>query len=384
MRIGTMFDIPIRVHWSWLIGFVLITMLIASGGLPFISVRLTETQEWVIAGVVTLCLFLSVLAHELAHSLTAKRLGYSVISITLMIFGGVSLIRELRLRASHDFLIAAAGPAMSLAIGIVASVLYFMYRDPFATGSSALLQGILFYIGLQNIALAVFNMLPGLPLDGGRILQSVVWGLTRNRRFAARMAGRAGQVLAIAMIIAGVVLIIRNGDLTSGLWLMLIAMFILPSSTADTRRASRNRNDERVTGIPVRSVMTSVPTALSASTPLEAAVRNVLSRYPDTDIPIVDGGRVTGVVSMRDVQSLDLSANQGVGLTVVDVARPVSTFVIDPNADVSSARELLARRGIDLLLVFENDYLLGTVSPADLDDMRDQPDNSASANRTPF
>ena len=94
MRIGQLFDIPIRVHWSWLIGFVLITMLIASGGLPFISIRLTETQEWVIAGVVTLCLFLSVLAHELAHSLTAKRLGYSVISITLMIFGGVSLLRS--------------------------------------------------------------------------------------------------------------------------------------------------------------------------------------------------------------------------------------------------------------------------------------------------
>lgn len=384
MRIGTMFDIPIRVHWSWLIGFVLITMLIASGGLPFISVRLTETQEWVIAGVVTLCLFLSVLAHELAHSLTAKRLGYSVISITLMIFGGVSLIRELRSRASHDFLIAAAGPAMSLAIGIVASVLYFVYRDPFATGSSALLQGILFYIGLQNIALAVFNMLPGLPLDGGRVLQSVVWGLTRNRWFAARMAGRAGQVLAIAMIIVGVVLIIRNGDLTSGLWLMLIAMFILPASTAETRRASRSRGEERAVRIPVRSVMTSVPTALSASTPLDAAVRNVLSRHPYTDIPVVDGGRVTGVASMRDVQSLGLNANQAVGLTVADVARPVSTFVIDPNADVSSAKELLAKRGIDLLLVFENDYLLGTVSTADLDDRRGQPGNPTSADQTPF
>ena len=384
MRIGTMFDIPIRVHWSWLIGFALITMLIASGGLPFISVRLTETQEWVIAGVVTLCLFLSVLAHELAHSLTAKRLGYSVISITLMIFGGVSLIRELRSRASHDFLIAAAGPAMSLAIGIAASVLYFVYRDPFATGSSALLQGILFYIGLQNIALAVFNMLPGLPLDGGRVLQSAVWGLTRNRRFAAHMAGRAGQVLAIAMIIAGVVLIIRNGDLTSGLWLMLIAMFILPSSTAETRLASRNRSGERVMGISVRSVMTSVPTALSASTPLEATVRNVLSRHPDTDIPVVDGGRVTGVVSMRDVQSLGLSANQGVGLTAADVARPVSTFVIDPNVDISSARKLLAKRGIDLLLVFENDYLLGTVSSADLDSMHSQQDDPASADRMPF
>ena len=381
MRIGQLFNIPIRVHWSWLIGFVLITMLIASGGLPFISIRLTETQEWVIAGVVTLCLFLSVLAHELAHSLTAKRLGYSVISITLMIFGGVSLIRELRSRASHDFLIAAAGPAMSLVIGVLASVLYFLFRDPYATGSSALLQGILFYVGLQNIALAAFNMLPGLPLDGGRVLQSVVWGLTKNRRFAARVAGRAGQVLAVAMIGAGIVLIIRNGDLTSGLWLMLIALFILPTSIAATRSGGRGRREEQVVGIPVRSVMTSVPTALSASTPLDAAVRNVLSRHPDTDIPVIEGGRVTGVASMREVQSLGLSANQGIGLTVADVARSVSTFVIDPDADISSARELLARRGIDLLLVFESDYLLGTVSPADLEGSRGRARGSASADQ---
>ena len=300
MRIGTMFDIPIRVHWSWLIGFVLITMLIASGGLPFISVRLTETQEWVIAGVVTLCLFLSVLAHELAHSLTAKRLGYSVISITLMIFGGVSLIRELRSRASHDFLIAAARPSdvASDRDRSIASLLRVSrpVRDWFigAAAGDSVLHRVAKHraCGVQHVARVA--------LDGGRVLQSAVWGLTGNRRFAARMAGRAGQVLAIAMIIAGVVLIIRNGDLTSGLWLMLIAMFILPSSTAETRRAGRNRREERVVGVPVRSLMTSVPTALSASTPLDAAVRNVLSRHPDTDIPVVEGGRVTGVASMRD------------------------------------------------------------------------------------
>ena len=384
MRIGKLFDIPIQVHWSWLIGFVFITMVIASGGLPFISVRLTETQEWIIAGIVTLCLFLSVLAHELAHSLTAKRLGYSVISITLMIFGGASLIRELRSRASHDFLIAVAGPAMSLAIGIVASVLYFVYRDPFATGSAALLQGILFYIGLQNIALAVFNMLPGLPLDGGRVLESAVWALTRNRRFATRVAGRAGQLLAVAIIIAAVYLILRNGDLTSGLWLLVIALFILPTSTVATRSANREKRDQQVNGVPARSVMTRVPTALSASTPLAAAVRNVLSQHPDIDIPVIDSGRVTGVASMRDVQSLGLGPNQGTGLTVSDISRPVSTFVIDPNADVSSARELLAKRGIDLLLVFENDYLLGTVSTADLDRIQDFSGSSASRDTRPF
>ena len=262
MRVGVLFNIPIRVHWSWLIGFVLLTWLIASGGLPFISINLTEAQEWIIAVIVTICLFLSVLAHELAHSLTAKRFGYSVVSITLMIFGGVSLIAELRSRSSHDFLIAAAGPAMSLVLGIIASLLYFVYRDPLATGGAAMLQGILFYVGLQNVALAVFNMLPGLPLDGGRVLQSAVWGLTGDRRFAARVAGRAGQILAVAMMIAAGYLILARQDLSGGLWLFLIASFILPASTAETRRAGRRRDRPAAVGVSVRSVMSSVPTAL--------------------------------------------------------------------------------------------------------------------------
>lgn len=366
MRIGELFDIPIRVHWSWLIGFALLTWLIASGGLPFISIQLTPTQEVIIAVIVTLCLFLSVLAHELAHSLTAKRLGYSVVSITLLIFGGVSLIAETRSRSSHDFMIAAAGPGMSLALGIVASILYFVSRDPFATGWAAMLQGILFYIGLQNIALAIFNMLPGLPLDGGRVLQSVIWALTGNRRFAARFAGRAGQLLAVAMMVGAAFLIFARQDLSSGLWLFLIASFILPASTAETKRASRGSRIAREVGFPVRSFMSSVPTALNSETPLDAAVRNVISLHPNTAIPVVSNGRVTGTVSLSDVTSLGLGQNQGAGLTVSDVAQRVSTFTIEPDADISQAEELLAKRSIDLLLVFDNGYLIGTVAEADI------------------
>ena len=370
MRVGELFDIPIRVHWSWLIGFALLTWLIASGGLPFISIELTPTQEVIIAVVVTICLFLSVLVHELAHSLTAKRLGYSVLSITLLIFGGVSVIAETRSRSSHDFMIAAAGPGMSLLLGIAAFILYFAYRDPFATGGPAMLQGILFYIGLQNVALAIFNMLPGLPLDGGRVLQSAIWGLTGNRRFAARFAGRAGQLLAIAMMVAAAFLVFARQDLSGGLWLFLIASFILPASTAETKRASRSNRSSREAGLPVRSVMSSVPTALNSETPLDAAVRNVISLHPNVAIPVVSNGRVTGIVSMADVMSLGLGQNQGAGLTVSDVAQRVSTFAIEPDADASQAQELLKKRSIDLLLVFENGYLIGTISESDIDGVR--------------
>ncbi len=377
MRIGVMFDIPIRVHWSWLIGFVVLTWLIAAGGLPFISINLTETQEWIIAGIVTICLFLSVLAHELAHSLTAKRFGYSVLSITLLIFGGVSLIAEQRSRASHDFLIAFAGPAMSFAIGIVAFIFYFLYRDPSHTGGQAMLQGIFFYIGLQNIVLALFNMLPGLPLDGGRVLQSIVWGLTGNRNFAARFAGRAGQVLAIAMFLGAAYLMFGRNDLSGGLWLVLIATFILSGSTAETRHARpARRRKEPDFRISVRAAMSYVPTALSSSTPLEAAVRNVISHHPNTAIPVVSEGRVTSIISMEHVNSLELAQNEGAGLTVADAAHPVSTQVIGADTDISQARHLLRNRSINMLLVFENDRLIGTITWNDLE--RAMPNRNAA------
>ena len=379
MRIGELFDIPIHLHWTWLIGFAFITIIIASGGLPFITIRLTETQEWVVAAIVTICLFLSVLVHELAHSLTAKRLGYSVVSITLMIFGGVSHIRELRSRASHDFLIAAAGPASSLAIGISASVLYLIYRDPFATGGPAILQGILFYIGLQNIALAIFNMLPGLPLDGGRVLQSAIWALTRNRNFATRFAGRAGQILALLLIAIAIYMIINSRDITSGLWLIVIALFILPTSLAEARHASPNHQRNRHVGISVKSIMSPVPTALNASTPLDSAVRNFLSIHPDTSIPVISNGSIKSMISLRDVIALGLTQNQGVGLTVADAAKPVSTSVVDAEADISVAHKLLNRQRIDLLLVFDNGYLKGTVSRSHLENPQKQSSSDISA-----
>jgi len=367
MRIGVMFNIPIHIHWSWLIGFVVLTWLIASAGLPFISINLTETQEWIIAGIVTLALFVSVLAHELAHSLTAKRLGYSVSSITLMIFGGVSIIAENRSRASHDFLIAFAGPAMSLAIGIVAFALFLVYRNPTFTGGAAMLEGILFYVGLQNVALAVFNMLPGLPLDGGRVLQSAVWALTGNRGFATRFAGRAGQALSLLLLVAAAYLIVAQGNLSSGLWLVLIALFIMSGSSAETRHARRRQRKESDFRISVRAVMSYAPTALNASTPLDAAVRNVISLHHDTAIPVISEGLVTAVISLKHVTDLGLSPGEGAGLTVSDAAHPVSAMVIGADSDISLARSMLEKRSVDLLLVFEDDRLVGTIGVSDFE-----------------
>ena len=372
MRIGELFDIPIRVHWSWLIGFALLTWLIASGGLPFISIQLTRDARGDHRGNRH---HLSVLvgfgAHELAHSLTAKRLGYSVVSITLLIFGGVSVIAETRSRSSHDFLIAAAGPGMSLALGIVASILYFVSRDPFATGWSCDVAGdSLLHRTAEHRTCQSSTCCLVYRWMGEGFFKSVIWALTGNRRFAARFAGRAGQLLAVAMMVGAAFMIFARQDLSGGLWLFLIASFILPASTAETKRASRGSRITRETGYPVRSFMSPVPTALNSETPLDAAVRNVISLHPNTAIPVVSNGRVTGTVSLSDVTSLGLGQNQGAGLTVSDVAQQVSTFTVEPDADISQAEELLAKRSIDLLLVFENGYLIGTVAEDDIERVR--------------
>ncbi len=370
MNIGKLFDIPIKLHWSWLIGFVLITWLVASGGLPFIPVGLAESQRWVVGAIITMTLFVSVLAHELAHSLTAKRLGYGVASITLLIFGGVSLIVDRRMKASHDFLISAAGPAASLAIGIFFIALWMTYNDPARTGTEAILEGVLFYIGLENIALAVFNMLPGLPLDGGRVLQSIVWALTGKRRFAARTAGRAGQLLSFLLTAAALYLIFIRNDLSSGVWLAFIALFIGSASSAEVRNSRSNPSSNGIAADPthtVRHAMTSVSMPINAAAPLEQAVQNVISRHPEVDLPVISSGRITGLVSMDDVNALRLDQNEGRGLTVSDIARRVRTFAVEPDTDLNSARRILTRGSTDLLLVFEDDYLIGMCTLGDIE-----------------
>ncbi len=355
-----MFDIPIRVHWSWALGFIFITWSLASISFPM-PAGITESQRWLIAGFITMSLFGSVLLHELAHSITAKRLGHRVMGITLLIFGGVSLIDEDRQTPAHDFMIALAGPLMSFAIGVLSLLLLSVLSSPGATGPAAMFEGWLRYMGWMNLILAAFNMLPGIPLDGGRVLEAVVWGVSGSRDIAMRVSTLAGKAVSILIIFYGVYLIFVAGNVMGGIWLIFIGMFIGSAASGASRSASRIRAARNAVGIQVRQAMIPTPTGLDARMPLHQAVSNVLSRYPDAVVPVITNGKVSSFVTLRDATSLGINTGVDINLTVADVAQPGSTFPISWDEDISIAVQTIERRKVDRLLVFEGSQMIGTL-----------------------
>src|SRR3990170_1659199 len=202
IKIGKIFGIEIGVHWSWLFIFALITWSFADkeGLLHEFYPKWTAGQRWVIAAIVAGIFFASILAHELSHSLVAKAKGIPVRGITLFVFGGVSNLGREAQSAGEEFQIAIVGPLTSLAVGAVFAILWAALRVP--APDEAAVAG---YLAFINAVIAAFNMLPGFPLDGGRVFRSIVWGRNRDLLRATRAASRMGEYVAYLLMAGGVV-----------------------------------------------------------------------------------------------------------------------------------------------------------------------------------
>ncbi len=223
--IGRIFGIQIRIDTSWLIIFALVLVILSGNYFPGSYPGWSVALYWFLAIISTLLFFASVLAHELAHSVVAIRQGEQVRSITLFLFGGVAQITQEPDEPRKEFLMALAGPLMSIAIGAVSLLVWWLTRSismPVAAVAGWLMQ--------MNFVLAVFNLVPGFPLDGGRILRSILWRFTRDLQKATRVATRVGQVFAVVLIALGVFSLIdsfrRGHGSLSGIWLIMIGWFI--------------------------------------------------------------------------------------------------------------------------------------------------------------
>lgn len=226
IRIGKIFGIPIGLHYSWFVIFGIVTFSLSYYIYPDSYPGWSNSMYWLIGIITSLLFFCSVLAHELSHSLVSRRNGVPIKSITLFIFGGVARISRESSRASGEFKMAIAGPLSSMVIAGIFTVIWLISRN--SNEPVAALSSWLAYI---NGSLAVFNMIPGFPLDGGRVLRSILWGATRNYRRATRIATRIGQGVAYLMIIGGLVIAFKY-DWLSGIWLAFIGWFLNNAATA--------------------------------------------------------------------------------------------------------------------------------------------------------
>src|SRR5437667_908185 len=270
LRIGKIAGIDIDIHVSWMIILVLLTVSLATGWFPQLYPGWSTATYWLIAFLSSLLLFVSVLLHELAHSLVARRRGLPVKSITLFIFGGVSNIEREPTSPGVEFQMAVVGPLTSLLIGIVCFLLQLPLR-----GSNSPLEGILTYLAVTNVLLGIFNLIPGFPLDGGRVLRSIIWKVTGSLQKATRAAAIIGQVIAFLFILWGIWQFF-GGNVLNGFWIGFIGWFLLVSAQSAN---SQVMLQSVFRGVTVGEVMNRAPIMVPADISLQKLVDDYFLRY---------------------------------------------------------------------------------------------------------
>lgn len=294
-RIGRVFGIDINIDSSWLIIFALVIWTLAGSYFPQQYPRWQTWLHWTV-GVITAVLFFgSVLGHELAHSLVAINQGEEVSSITLFIFGGVARITEEPDAPLKELLMAIVGPLFSLAIGIAFGALWFLTRSLFQP-----LGALARYLSMINVSLALFNLIPGFPLDGGRVLRALIWGLSGNLKLATRLASWAGQGVAFLFMLGGIWQIF-GGRWLDGLWIIFIGWFLYSAATSGYRQVLVR---EMLGQIRASDLMTSDFATVSGDLTLQQLVDEHILRRREHSFPVADAGLLRGIVCLHDVKTV--------------------------------------------------------------------------------
>ena len=297
IELGRIFGIRVGINWSWLVVFALIIWTLDAGIFPATNPGLSEGTYLAMAIAAAVLFFSSLLLHKLGHALETRREGMVIEGITLWLFGGVAKFRGMFPSAGAEFRIAIAGPLVSLALGLVFSL------GAWVISTADAVDGVAAWLGYINLTLLAFNMLPALPLDGGRVLRSALWHARGDFRRATRAAAGVGRVFGYLFIAAGIFLFIFHGSF-SGAWLAFIGWFLLQAAAGEDRYAivSESLGGVRVRDLMIRDPVT-VPAGMSVGSFMDAVAWN--RRY--TSYPVVEDGRVVGLLAFRCVAEVPRS-----------------------------------------------------------------------------
>jgi Zn-dependent protease/predicted transcriptional regulator len=350
LQIARVIGIPIYLHFSWLIIFGLIVWTLSTGYFPAHYPDLPASSYWAKGLVASLLFFVSILLHELGHAVVALRHGLRTRSITLFIFGGVAQLEKDPKDGRDEFWMAAAGPVVSLAL---AGLFYACAVLPFIGPSAAAVAR---YLALINLILAVFNLVPAFPMDGGRLLRGALWGPLGKAR-ATRIASGAGTFFAFLLIFVGVFSLTR-GDAFGGLWYILIGWFIKDASAASYHQV---RLDEALRGVTVRDAMVEAVETVPSTASVAEAAREQFMRTGYGGYPVKRGDAVVGLLCLKDV--LRLSAEEREATSVQGAMRPLTDAIVtDPDAPLPVAIARMAQAGTARLLVMNGDRLVGLLT----------------------
>ncbi len=356
LRIGKIAGIDISIHVSWLIIFVLLTWSLATGWFPALYSGWSTFTYWIVSLLAALLLFVSVLLHELAHSLVARARGLPVKNITLFIFGGVSNIEQEPKSPGIEFQMSIVGPLTSLAIAGVSYLLLVAIR-----GGTSPLAGILGYLAVSNALLGLFNLVPGFPLDGGRVLRSIVWKISGSVRTATRVATMAGQVIAYLFIALGVWLFFYVSWL-DGLWIGFIGWFLLNGAQSASSQAML---ETMFKGVTVGEVMNTSPVTVPANISLQKLVDELLLPRGWRSAFVMQVDQLAGLITLSDIRHIPREewAQTPVGLAMTPVER---LHAVSPQQSLNEVLPLMVARDVNQLPVVQDGRLVGVLSREDI------------------
>ena len=361
IQFARVFGIRIGVDPSWF--FVLFLIIWSLSGYYQAEDRFSDGTAFVLAAVSALLFFLSVLLHELGHAFEARRSGIGITGIDLWMFGGVAKLERDSNSPGEEFRVAVAGPAVTLLIAVVCWIAGAAIAGG-ADSANALLfdaapddevLAVIGYLGFVNIALLLFNLIPGFPLDGGRIARAIAWKVTGSRTRATRFAGTLGRGFAFLMIGAGV-LLAMTGALVSGIWLGIIGVFL---NQAARGAIAQTELTDRIEGLSVADVMDSEPVAIPADLDLDRAYDEYFLRYGWPWFPVVDAdGRLAGLITEHSISSLPEAVRSG---------RTVASAMASDTLDGDSSLRVDATEPLEALLGREALVRLGALMAVDAD-----------------
>ncbi|MDY7109087.1 MAG: site-2 protease family protein [Planctomycetota bacterium] len=357
-----LFGIPIRLHPSWIIIAVLIAWSLGAGLFPDQYKELATSTHWMMAVAATAGLFASIIVHELAHALVARRCGVEMKGITLFIFGGVAEMTGEPPGPRAEGLVAIAGPIASVLVaGVLAVAWIACALTPGGGAALAACAGVAGYLALLNGVLVAFNLVPAFPLDGGRVLRALLWWWKDDLRWATRITASIGRGFGVALIGLGVLSVIA-GAFVAGMWWFLLGLFIFNAARASYQHVLIRRALE---GEPVRRFMKTDPITVPPDITVQSLVDDYILAHHYKMFPVREGGELIGWVASEQVR--DIPRDEWSRIHLSDIVRASDDEnTIDADADAIDAFRRMSRTGTSRLLVSENGRVAGILAMKDL------------------
>ena len=354
-KLGRIFGINVGAHWSWLFIFFIVTWSFAEGVMHHFYPEWDAGQRWAAGALIAAIFFLSILTHELAHAVVANRNGLEVRDITLFLFGGASNLTKEPATPAVEFKVAVVGPLTSLALGALFAVGWLVLRSP-----NHHIAAISANLAVINGSLAAFNMLPGYPLDGGRVFRSILWARNHDHLAATRTAARAGEWIAYGVMGTGVVYTLFGG-FAMGIWFLLIGIFLKNASAASY---AAEVQESILAGVPVSAAMRTNVEQIAPDVSVDDLVReHILPK--NSGCFAVGVGELLGLVTLSDIHKIP----QG-SWTTTSIYRAMTPAnqlaTVSPSDSIEDALHLLAARDVNQLPVLRGRDFLGVIARADI------------------